>query len=85
MRRGSVGAAVAPSAGARTAAEGMRGVGGRRARCTVGVVVSDQFALIRRFVCGGWSGALQCEEGVSEMEMFSRDELGWNMRPVRRG
>lgn len=95
---GSVGAAVVPSAGARAAAEGTRGVGGREARytlglvvaaaaawCTAGGVVSDQFELVPRFVCGSWSGALQCEEDVSELEMFSRDELGWNMCRVRRG
>lgn len=37
---GSVGAAVAPSGGARAAAERTRGVGGREARCTLGLVVA---------------------------------------------
>lgn len=84
-----MGAVVAPSAGARAAAEGTRGVGGRGARCTLGVVVAaggavgDEFALLR-FVCGNWPGALQGEEDVSELEVFSGDELGWNMCPARR-
>lgn len=89
-----MGAAVAPSAGAQAAAEGTRGAGGRGARCMLGVVVaarcsaggvvSDRCAL-PGFVRGGRSGAPQCEGGVREPRMLSRDELGWNMCPVRRG
>lgn len=79
-----MGAAVAPSAGTRAAAKETGRVGGRGARCMLGVVV----AVAARCTAGGvvtdQFGAGQCEEDVSELGVF-RDELGWNMCPVRRG